>query len=304
MNRFRNQRGQALVVTVVFMTVLVGMAALAIDVGHWYHTQRKLQAVADSAALAAAQDLPTSTATATATANAYAKQNGGALASVSFSTRDATNDTITVKAQTTAPGFFAKLFNIDSVTVRTTAAARSSAPSKAMHIAPITIGGDNPKLLCGAACYGQTTSLVALPTGSYGGNYTNFQLVDLSRNGGKASPATVATWLREGYNDYVSLQAYPGESSTVFNSSEFRQAMVDMFGKTIIVLIHSSANGNEGDAGALYNEVGWAAFVITNYTGSGAQGMLTGYFTSGNVDGLPGGNPTSSHGVHTIALVD
>ena len=40
------------------------MAALVIDVGSWYHAQRKLQTAADAAALAGAQELPTQPSTA------------------------------------------------------------------------------------------------------------------------------------------------------------------------------------------------------------------------------------------------
>ena len=38
MIRSRNQDGQAIVVTVVFLTLLMGMAALVIDVGTWYRS--------------------------------------------------------------------------------------------------------------------------------------------------------------------------------------------------------------------------------------------------------------------------
>ena len=46
------------------MVVLLGMAGLVIDVGSWYRDQRDLQADADAAALAGAQELPNDTATA------------------------------------------------------------------------------------------------------------------------------------------------------------------------------------------------------------------------------------------------
>jgi Flp pilus assembly protein TadG len=50
--------GQALVMIIVFLAALMGIAALVIDVGYAYYTHRSLQASADAAALAGAQELP------------------------------------------------------------------------------------------------------------------------------------------------------------------------------------------------------------------------------------------------------
>ncbi|MGZ8697874.1 MAG: pilus assembly protein TadG-related protein [Gaiellaceae bacterium] len=54
----RSERGQSLVFTLLFLGVLVGMAAAVLDVGSWYRADRKLQANADAAALAGAHVLP------------------------------------------------------------------------------------------------------------------------------------------------------------------------------------------------------------------------------------------------------
>ena len=58
MSSRRHDCGQAAVVTVLFLVVLLGMAAAVLDVGSWYREDRKLQATMDAAALAAAQALP------------------------------------------------------------------------------------------------------------------------------------------------------------------------------------------------------------------------------------------------------
>jgi Flp pilus assembly protein TadG len=52
------ERGQVLILFVVVLVVLLGMAAIAIDVGRAYVAQRQLRAAADAAAVAAANDLP------------------------------------------------------------------------------------------------------------------------------------------------------------------------------------------------------------------------------------------------------
>lgn len=71
-SRTREERGQALVLLVLTLTVLLGFAALTIDVGRAYYSKRALQASADAAALAGAQGLPS-----TATAQSLAKQYSG-----------------------------------------------------------------------------------------------------------------------------------------------------------------------------------------------------------------------------------
>ena len=74
--KIMNQRGQSMVMSIVFLTVLMGMSALVIDVGSWYRAHRAAQSTADASALAGAQGLP-DTAQATALANEYAGKNSG-----------------------------------------------------------------------------------------------------------------------------------------------------------------------------------------------------------------------------------
>ena len=63
--RKNNERGQSMVMTVVFMVVLLGFAALVIDVGSWYRAHRSAQATADASALAGAAVLPDTAAAST-----------------------------------------------------------------------------------------------------------------------------------------------------------------------------------------------------------------------------------------------
>src|ERR1700736_4392982 len=77
--RLRAQSGQVLLLNVVFLTVLLGMSALVIDVGSLYRAKRHDQAIVDAAALAAAQALPGDTSAATGLAIQYAQKNGGTI---------------------------------------------------------------------------------------------------------------------------------------------------------------------------------------------------------------------------------
>lgn len=54
---WRDESGQALVMTALCLPVLMGMMALALDVGNLHYAQRQLQTAADSAAIAAGLEL-------------------------------------------------------------------------------------------------------------------------------------------------------------------------------------------------------------------------------------------------------
>ena len=56
--KMMNQKGQSMVMALVFLTVMMGMSALVLDVGSWYRAHRAAQSTADASALAAAQGLP------------------------------------------------------------------------------------------------------------------------------------------------------------------------------------------------------------------------------------------------------
>jgi hypothetical protein len=131
----KNERGQALVIVLLALTALLGMAALAIDVGHAYFAQRTLQSSADAAALAGAQAIP-DTAAATALAEEYSGEAGqknardnvpGVVANVTTECRPgaACNPVNAVVVEQTAsvPTWFARIFGIDSFDVHARAVA-------------------------------------------------------------------------------------------------------------------------------------------------------------------------------------
>ena len=140
------------------MVVLIGIAAAVLDVGSWYRADRKLQANADAAALAGAQELPEDRQRARSSlpldyADHERRRRHGA--GVSFRTTAVPDDTIEVVAERPAPGFFTKLFGFDSVDVRAKAAARAGTLGKARWAAPIGVDELHPLLQC-APCPAST----------------------------------------------------------------------------------------------------------------------------------------------------
>jgi hypothetical protein len=126
------QRGQALVLVVLAMAVMVGMAAIAIDIANWYQAHHRAQVVADAAALAAANCMVnqgitrsgspdcTTTSDAANVATSYAATNGVTipLSDVNFN-----SSTVTVTAPNPQPAFFAGLLGLHGAAPKAVAAA-------------------------------------------------------------------------------------------------------------------------------------------------------------------------------------
>ena len=72
--RSRSERGQAFALMIIALIALLGTAALVMDVGFAWYAKRQVQASADAAALAGAQQLP-DVSSATTIAQDYATKN-------------------------------------------------------------------------------------------------------------------------------------------------------------------------------------------------------------------------------------
>ena len=312
--RIRTAHGQATVLTVVFLTVLLGMAALVLDAGSWYRAKRAAQSTADAAALAGAQGLP-NTGTATTLAQQYATKNGGlGSGAMRFETKITTNDTIVVTVSRKAPGFFAKIFGKSSVNVGGTATARSEPVSSARYVAPITVHYKHPYLNCrgggsGITCdptFGQTTtlSLEDLHSAGGGSGSGSFGLINLDSSGGTIGANVLADWLQNGFDEYMPLGQYNSAPSANFNNSQFTAALDAVLGKEVLFPVYRVLKGP--GATALYDVIGWVGFYITSYDTSGSTGTLTGYFSTYIADGVQvtQGGGGADLGVHKVELVN
>jgi Flp pilus assembly protein TadG len=311
----RSDRGQATILTLVFLVVLLGMAALVLDLGSWYRADRATQSTADSAALAGAQALP-DTAKAATLAQQYATKNGGlGSGNVTFATQITANDKIKVTVKRPAPGFFAKLFGVRSVTVGSTATARSDGVSAVKYVAPITVHYKHPLLNCkgpssNPTCnptFGATTTLDLEDLHKSGGGSGSgaFGLLNLNYGDptGNVGAGTLADWLTHGYGDYLPLGTYYSAPSANFNNSQFIDAMNAVLGKEVLFPVYRLLTGPGSNA--KYDIIGWVGFIVTSFDPSGSSGSITGYFSRYIADGIQvdkGGSP--DFGVHKVQLVD
>jgi Flp pilus assembly protein TadG len=125
-NNKRAEGGQALLLTVLAMTVLVGMTAMAIDVGLLLEDRRHLQNSADAMALAGVQELPLNPIAAMKEAQSWAANNGirsSQIKTIEVQTKFYPNDTLYVAIVDDFDWVFAKVLGLSSDTVTGDAAA-------------------------------------------------------------------------------------------------------------------------------------------------------------------------------------
>lgn len=158
-----DEKGSVAVLATLAITVLLGFAALAIDIGSIYLNKVQLSNMADSAALAGVQDLPAGPELAQNNAELFAIKNGKANDSLNVTINE--NKTLlTVNARRKVNLFFAKIYKVFSADV----SAQSAATIR-------TISGVNGAVPLGVVKqefnFGQTYTLKEGGGDGYDGNY-------------------------------------------------------------------------------------------------------------------------------------
>lgn len=297
--RLRCESGQAMLMTVLFLTVLLGGAAITIDVGSWYRQQRQAQATADAAALAGAQSLPSDPAQSQTLAQQYGDSNGGGVDGITFQSAYEPNDTVVVNVSKTAPSFFAKIFSISSATVRATASARAGVPYEVSGVAPIVVNKAHPLLSGpGCPCFDTPTTLPLGKDGAPGA----FGMVDL--NGGSNGTPELVDWIENGYDGYLGLGGYESDPGAKFNAGPVQDALSARLGTELLFPVYDTLSG--GGANAEYDVIGWVAFHLTSFDARGSGGSLSGWFTKVVWNGLQ--SNVNKHlpdfGVYSVSLVN
>ena len=309
--RWKTERGQAFVLTAVAMVMVLGMAALVLDVGNWFRDKRRLQGTADAAALAGAQQLPDNAAAAKAMALNYANQNGGdvAGANIVITSVYQANDTIAVKGQRSDPGIFSKVLGNVATNITANAKARVGPPAEALHVAPMVV-------YCGHSliqnCDNNNLPQFNVPTTL---NYDKmgapgaFGMLDLDGEGGAVGSSEEAAWILTGFDKYLGLGKYKSDPGAKFSSSNVRGALDDRLNTVLLFPVFKTLDGTGSNAD--YDIIGWIGFHLTGYTTNGNEATLTGYFTQYIARGIlakhgpgSGGVPSSFFGVKTIQLIE
>lgn len=309
MNPRRNEDGQAIVLMVLALAVMIGMSALVLDVGAWYRTDRRLQATADAAALAGAQQLPNDAAAARSMAKSYADDNGGDVLSgdIEISTTYNNNDTIFVKAQKEEPGIFSKLFGVDKTKITATAKARVDSPLQVRYVAPMVVNCDHILI---KNCDGKGSPKFKIPTvlnfdpmGAPGA----FGMLNLDGDTGTVGTSEEAEWILRGFDKYLDAEKwYRSDPGAKFSSSQVQDALDERMitGTPLLFPVFRVLQGQGQNAE--YYIIGWIGFRITSYVVAGNNAILTGYFTEYIAQGVlasSGSGIPSTFGVKSIQLI-
>lgn len=306
----RNERGQAIVLSVLALVALLGMCALVLDVGSWYRTKRRLQSTADAAALAGAQQLPKDPSGAKSMALSYADKNGGdvAGADITITSTFGPNDTITVKAAKTDDAIFSKVVGINDANIDASAKARVDSPLQAKYVAPMVVSCDHPLI---QNCDGNGSPIFQVPTvlnfdkmGAPGA----FGMLNLDGDSGTVGTSEEAEWIRRGFDKYLDANKwYRSDPGAKFSSSQVQAALEErvISGTPLLFPVFKVLQG-EGQ-NAEYYVIGWIGFRITAYVVNGNNAILTGYFTEYIAQGIlssTGSGIPNSFGVTSIQLIE
>ena len=293
-----NQRGSVAVMTVAALAILLGFAALVIDIGFLYVNRAELVNMVDAAALAGVQDLPDDMAQAETSSLAYAVQNGRLTDMVNVTVPS--NKIVTVTAMRPVELIFARIFGVSTANVRAEAAAALRPSSSVLGVVPFGVVKQD-------FIYGQTYDLKVGAGDGYTGNYDALAL------GGTGS-RTYTDNIKYGYDAKLSIgQVVSTETGNMSGGtsegvnyrinadSGTTYSTVDPGSPRVIVvpLIETITN----DTGRHdVKIVGFAGFFLEGVSGSGTLNNVTGKFMRLVIAGDTSG-AASDYGVYSAALV-
>lgn len=306
----RDERGQAIVLMVLSLVVIMGMAALVLDVGNWYHTKRRLQGTADAAALAGAQLLPDDSSGAQSQALTYANKNGGDVAGANITVTSTVlpNDTISVRARKTDPGIFSGILGISSADIDARAKARVGPPTKARYVAPMVVDCEHPLIHnCDGDStpdFGVNTTMDYDPMGAPGA----YGMLNLEGGNGTPGSSDEAEWILHGFDKYLGLGNYKSDPGAKFSSTNIQDALEARRGTVLLFPVFKVLSGTGQNA--VYEIIGWIGFHLTTFEVHGNNATLHGYFTEFIAQGILAGSgggpsgPSSTWGVKSIQLIE
>ncbi len=136
----RSQRaGQMMILLALLLPVLIGVMALAVDVGIFYYHWSLLQSGADAAALAGAAYLPDNSSRAVSTARSYAQTSGVGAGEITAVAVSSGQQTITVSFNREVSYYFGSILGLKSSAVNVSATAGLRTAVAASNIIPVGI---------------------------------------------------------------------------------------------------------------------------------------------------------------------
>lgn len=198
---FKSQRGTTFVFFALILTVIVGFAALSVDIGVIAYEKAKLANTVDSAALAGAQELVTNASNTRNITNNYILKNNSGLKSTTITINESARS-VEVRSIKTVNNYFANVFGNASQDVIATAQAKVENISALSGCRPIAVVKQT-------FVYGNIYVLKEGASDGYSGNYAAISL-------GGSGASIYENNLLNGYNGTIRVGDYiPTETGVI-----------------------------------------------------------------------------------------
>lgn len=232
----RGERGQVLLLSALLIPILLGMTAMAVDIGGYSSDRRTLQNAADSIALAASRDLPNAL-TVQSTANTWAVKNDVNPNEMTVTVLpvggQVVNPTVKVTITHAHRFSFMPVLGVDSKDVAASATAIKTSPGGAGNLIPFAV----PKATQLAAVPG---SQVTLKYDSNNPQNGNFGAIRIDGNGS----STYRDELINGSSSSLCVLGVPNctETSPICNGYVCKSETGNMVGSTRTGIDYRIAN--------------------------------------------------------------
>lgn len=289
-----NEKGSAIVLITILLTVLVGMAAMVTDTGAVFLTRARMQNAVDAAALAALQDLPDEAAQAVETASTYATEDCPPDSIIDIPQVLESDHAVYVTARKTVNYGLARILGVDSKTVEAEALARLEPITGVRGVLPLAVmkdvwvpgqtvvlkGGAQEMIFSG---WRGPLSLGGNGASNYEENLKNGysevlridDLVDLEE-GNMSGPTLTGTEYR-----LAACTHTPVCTVTQYNTNCPRVGIVPVAEEVLLI----NKKGEQTTSKKQVRICGFALFLFSDMAGNGSGGQITGQFIQGIIQG-------------------
>ncbi len=307
----REEKGSAIIILVICLTVLMGMAAMVTDAGAMYLTRSRLQTTVDAAALAGIQDLPGNPSQAVDSANGFALSNRPSDSIIDTPQVLESNRAVFVSAHKTVNFGFAQAIGHQSGLVAAEALARLEAITGVSGALPLAVMKDVWTL-------GDIVTLKGGAKDTIDGGWRG--ALALGGNGASVYEEN----LKYGYSDILRINELvdvedgnmsgPTETGIDYRITACPHIPECTIGHYVLgcpciglipivdYVLLTDKKGDQTTSNKQVRVVGFALFLISNVPGNGGDSEVTGQFIQGVVQGEsdPGGQ---DFGLYTAKLV-
>lgn len=297
----KNQKGTSTIFFAIMLTVIVGFAAVSVDIGIITYEKAKLANTVDSAALAGVQELVTDSTNTLNVINNYISKNNSNLKGTTINV-DEVSRSVEVKAVKTVNSYFAKIFGKETQDVEALAQAKVENISAISGARPIAVVQQT-------FIYGNLYTLKEGAGDGYSGNYAAIAL-----GGGGAS--IYEDNLLYGYGGTITVgNTIPTETGVIAKKTEKSiKTLVDSCNH-IPQCAHTYYNKNcsriifipvvdtlEVNGKKYVKVLGFATFFLEGAVNTGGQTDITGRFITYQADGetSPGINDYGTYGIKLV----